>query len=210
MPAQRGQSQPAGPSEPARHHGNRHGRSEDARQAVLQAADDLLVEKGFAGVTIEGVAAAAGVAKQTIYRWWGSKTDILLDTFLEDAARDLAPQEHDTLTEDLRGHLRQLAGFLTAEDAGAVFKALIGHAQHDAVFAEKLRTHYLDEQRQRDRVPLDRAIARGELSADLDVAAAVDLLVGPVYHRILMTGDPVDDRFVEGLVEHFVKGYGVG
>ena len=210
MAAQRGQTQPTEPSAPRRHHGNRHGRSEDARAAVLQAADDLLVEKGFAGVTIEGVAAAAGVAKQTIYRWWGSKTDILLDTFLEDAARALAPQEHDTLAEDLRAHLRRLADFLSANDAGAVFKALIGHAQHDAVFAEKLRTHYLDEQRQRDRAPLDRAIERGELPADVDVPAAVDLLVGPVYHRILMTGDPVDDGFVETLVEHFVKGYAAG
>jgi AcrR family transcriptional regulator len=191
-----------------RHHGNRHGRSEDARQAVLQAADDLLVEKGFAGVTIEGVAAAAGVAKQTIYRWWGSKTDILLDTFLEDAANDLTAQEHETLADDLRAHLRRLARFLTGNDAGAVFKALIGHAQHDTVFAEKLRTHYLDEQRQRDRAPLDRAMARGELPADTDVPAAVDLLVGPVYPRILMTGDPVDDAFVDQLVAHFVAGYG--
>jgi AcrR family transcriptional regulator len=190
-----------------RHHGNRHGRSEDARQAVLQAADDLLVEKGFAGVTIEGVAAAAGVAKQTIYRWWGSKTDILLDTFLEDAARDLAPREHQTLAEDLRAHLGRLARFLSDNDAGAVFKALIGHAQHDAAFAEKLRTHYLDEQRERDRAPLDRAIERGELPKDMDVPAAVDMLVGPIYHRVLITGDPVDERFVEALVEGFVTTY---
>jgi AcrR family transcriptional regulator len=190
-----------------RHHGNRHGRSEDARQAVLQAADDLLVEKGFAGVTIEGVAAAAGVAKQTIYRWWGSKTDILLDTFLEDAARDLAPREHQTLAEDLRAHLGRLARFLSDNDAGAVFKALIGHAQHDAAFAEKLRTHYLDEQRERDRAPLDRAIERGELPKDMDVPAAVDMLVGPIYHRVLMTGDPVDERFVEALVKGFVTTY---
>lgn len=97
---------------------------------------------------------------------------------------------------------------LTGNDAGAVFKTLIGHAQHDAAFAEKLRTHYLDEQRQRDRARLDRAIARGELPADTDVPAAVDLLVGPIYHRILMTGDPVDEAFVDTLVEHSVSGYG--
>lgn len=62
-----------------RHHGNRHGRSEQARIAVLQAADDLLVERGFAGLTVEGIAATAGVAKQTICRWWPSKTEILFD-----------------------------------------------------------------------------------------------------------------------------------
>jgi Bacterial regulatory proteins, tetR family len=81
------------PSNRAQHRGNRYGRSEAAREAVLEAADDLLVENGFAGVTIEGIAARAGVGKQTIYRWWSSKTDILMDAFLEDAAQQLIPPD---------------------------------------------------------------------------------------------------------------------
>lgn len=187
------------------HRGNRHGRSEDARRAVLEAADDLLVEKGFAGVTVEGIAAAAGVSKQTIYRWWNTKTDVLLDTFLDDAA-ELASADRGDLAEDLRTHLRRLARFLGREDAGAVFRALIGHAQHDAAFALTLRTRYLDEQRRRDRLPLDRAVSRGELPPDFDVPAAVDRLVGPLYHRVLITGDPVDDAFVDSVVDHFIGG----
>ena len=190
---------------PQRHHGNRHGRSEDARRAVLEAADDLLAEKGFAGVTVEGIAAAAGVAKQTIYRWWSSKTDILLDTFLEDAAR-LAPRDHGDLATDLRAHLRRLADFLSRDDAGTVLKALIGHAQHDPAFAAVLRERYLDEQRRRDRLPLDRAVERGELPSEFDVPAGVDLLVGPIYHRALITGDPLDDAFVDGVVGSFIAG----
>ena len=67
-----------------------HRRDENARIAVLHAADDLLVERGFGGVTVEGIAARAGVAKQTIYRWWPSKVDILLDTLIDDASRGLA------------------------------------------------------------------------------------------------------------------------
>jgi AcrR family transcriptional regulator len=189
------------------HHGNRHGRSEDARQAVLQAADDLLVAKGFAGVTIEGIAAAAGVAKQTVYRWWSSKTDVLLDAFLEDAAEELTPVDTGDLERDLRAHLRHLARFLTKADAGAVFKALIGHAQHDPTFAATLRAHYLDEQRRRDRLPLERAVERGELPAGFDTAAAVDQLVGPIYHRVLVTGDSVNNAFVDGIVEAFVRRY---
>lgn len=192
-------------AEPRRHHGNRHGRSEDARRAVLEAADDLLAEKGFAGVTVEGIAAAAGVAKQTIYRWWNSKTDILLDTFLEDAAH-LVPRDHGGLAADLRAHLRRLAAFLSRDDAGTVFKALIGHAQHDPAFAVVLRERYLDEQRRRDRLPLDRAVERGELPPGFDVPAGVDLLVGPIYHRVLITGDPVDDAFVDSVVESFIAG----
>lgn len=196
----------AGRSPAARlHHGNRHGRSEDARRAVLEAADDLLVRKGFAGVTVEGIAAAAGVSKQTIYRWWDTKTDVLLDTFLDDAAALTAADGGD-LAEDLRTHLRLLARFLSRDDAGAVFRALIGHAQHDAAFAVTLRARYLDEQRRRDRLPLDRAVARGELPPDFDVPAAVDRLVGPLYHRVLITGDPVDDAFVDAIVDHFING----
>ncbi|MET8685536.1 TetR/AcrR family transcriptional regulator [Streptomyces sp. NPDC004732] len=194
----------AGPEPAARHHGNRHGRSEQARQAVLEAADDLLVEKGFTGVTIEGIAARAGVAKQTVYRWWKTKTDVLLDAFLQDAAEALVPPDHGDLAPDLRAHLRQLALFLTRSDAGAVFKALIGHAQHDPAFAAALRSGYLDEQRRRDRLPLERAVERGQLAAGLDMAAEIDQLVGPVYHRVLVTAEPVDQAFTDRLVEAFL------
>ncbi|AYV25269.1 MULTISPECIES: TetR/AcrR family transcriptional regulator [Streptomyces] len=194
----------AGLEPAARHHGNRHGRSEQARQAVLEAADDLLVEKGFTGVTIEGIAARAGVAKQTVYRWWKTKTDILLDAFLQDAAEALTPPDHGDLASDLRAHLRQLALFLTRSDAGAVFKALIGYAQHDPAFAAALRSGYLDEQRRRDRLPLERAVERGQLAAGLDMVAEIDQLVGPVYHRVLMTAEPVDQAFTDRLVEAFL------
>ncbi|MEW2521315.1 TetR/AcrR family transcriptional regulator [Actinacidiphila alni] len=195
----------AGSGTAVRHHGNRHGRSEAARMAVLEAADDLLVEKGFAGVTIEGIAAGAGVAKQTIYRWWNTKTDILLDAFLQDAAEAFTPADHGDLAADLRDHLGRLADFLAGSDAGAVFRALLGHAQHDPAFAAVLRARYLDEQRRRDRLPLENAIARGELPAGLDLAFEVDRLVGPLYHRVLVTSDPVDRAFTDRLVDDFLR-----
>src|SRR5277367_324621 len=109
-----------------------HRRSDRARVAVLHAADDLLVERGYAGVTIEGIATRAGVAKQTIYRWWPSKFEILMDTFLEDAAGALQIPDTGTVAGDLRHHLRQLAAFLSGDPAGRVMLALIGQAQQDA------------------------------------------------------------------------------
>ncbi len=188
-----------------RHHGNRHGRSERARQAVLEAADDLLAEKGFAGITMEGIAARAGVAKQTIYRWWNTKTDVLMDAFLQDMTEELTPPDHGDIARDLRAYLRQLARFLGQSDAGAVFKALIAQAQHDPVFAEDFRSRYLDEQRRRDRLPLERAARRGELPAGLDMAAETDQLVGPLYYRVLVTDEPIGHDFTDRLVDAFLR-----
>lgn len=183
------------------HRGNRHGRSEAAREAVLRAADDLLVEKGFAGVTVEGIAKAAGVAKQTIYRWWNSKTDVLLDAFLDDAATDLEPTDTGSLESDLRAHLRSTAHFLTDDDAGAVYRALVGHAQHDPEFARTFRARFLHDQRGRDLKPFLRAIERGELPPEADVAALAEWIAGPIHHRVIVTGEPIDQTFIDTLVD---------
>ncbi len=188
-----------------RHFGNRHGRSETAREAVIRAADDLLVAKGYAGVTMEGIAKAAGVAKQTVYRWWGSKADVLMDVFLEDAAYQLDPPDLGSLEADLRHHLGATARFLTTDDAGAVFRALIGQSQHDGQLADTFRARYLREQQARDQIPFARAAARGELPDDVDVARLAEQLVAPLYYRVIVTGESVDDAFLDGLIEDFLK-----
>ncbi|WP_371537625.1 TetR/AcrR family transcriptional regulator [Streptomyces sp. NBC_00466] len=190
------------------HHGNRHGRSEKARFAVLEAADDLLAEKGFAGVTMEGIATRAGVAKQTIYRWWSTKTDVLMDAFLQDVAEEPPSPDHGDVARDLSDHLGRLGHFLSGTDPGAVFKALMAQTQHDPAFAKDFRARYLDEQRRRDQLPLERAVRRGELPADLDVAAETDQIVGPLYYRVLVTGEPISRDFTDRLVRSFLRRLG--
>jgi AcrR family transcriptional regulator len=176
-----------------------HRRDENARLAVLHAADDLLVERGFGGVTIEGIAARAGVAKQTIYRWWPSKVDVLLDTLVDDASRQLVVPDTGSAIDDTRRYLRVLARFLTREPAGKVLLALLGEAQHDAEMAGVFHHRYLDPQREREREMLKRGIAAGQLPAALDVDAALDALSGPIVYRAL-TGAPIPRTFVDGLV----------
>ena len=139
------------------HHGNRHGRSEPARQAVLQAADDLLVEKGLAGLTVEGIATAAGVAKQTIYRWWPNKIDILFEAYAADAEEHFVEADHGDLATDVRDTLGQLAAFLTDPEAGAMFRALAGWAQQGQTAATRFRAEVVEPQRERDRAPFLRA-----------------------------------------------------
>jgi len=177
-------------------------RSDRARIAVLHAADDLLVERGYAAVTIEGIAARAGVAKQTIYRWWPSKFDVLMDTFLEDAEGALQIPDTGSTAADLRQHLRQLARFLTESAAGKVMLALIGQAQHDEAMAAVFRRRFLDERRALDRSILERGLARGDIRPDADLDLAIDMVYGPVYHRVLLTGLPVDPAFTDGLINN--------
>ncbi|WFF03728.1 TetR/AcrR family transcriptional regulator [Micromonospora sp. WMMD964] len=188
------------------HRGNRHGRSEAAREAVLQAADDLVAEIGYAKVTIEGIASRAGVAKQTIYRWWRSKTDILVDAFIADSAQELTLPDTGAFRTDLRAHLDELVRFLEVSDSGAVFRALVGQAQHDPELAARLRAEVLPQLRARDRVPFDRAAARGELPADADVDLLIDQAVGPIHFRVLVTGEPVTPALLDALVTRAGRG----
>jgi AcrR family transcriptional regulator len=186
-----------------------HRRDENARLAVLHAADDLLVERGFGGLSVEGIAARAGVAKQTIYRWWPSKVEILLDTLIDDAARQLAVPDTGPVVEGVRRYLRRLARFLTREPAGQVLLALIGEAQHDPVTARSFQQRYLEPQRVDERALLRRGIDSGELPAGLDIDGAIDALSGPIFYRAL-TGAKIPRSFIDGLIadtlERHLKG----
>lgn len=184
-----------------------HRRDENARLAVLHAADDLLVERGFGGVTIEGIAARAGVAKQTIYRWWPSKVDVLLDTLIEDAGVRLAVPTAGPAVENTRKYLRALARFLTKDDAGKVLLALIGEAQHDPAMAATFHERYLDPQRENEREMLRRGVTSGELPADLDIDAALDALTGPIVYRAL-TNAKIPRAFVDGLIANTLERVG--
>ena len=173
--------------------------------AVLEAADDLLAERGFAGVTIEGIAARAGVAKQTIYRWWDSKADILFEALAVDADEHFTPPDHGELGRDLRDHLRQLAAFLTFTDAGAVCRALAGQAQHDPAVAARFEAEFLARQHERDRAPFLRALRRGDLAPGTDIDLAIDELVGPIYYRVLLTRQGVPPQFTDALVADYLS-----
>ncbi|NUW38752.1 TetR/AcrR family transcriptional regulator [Nonomuraea rhodomycinica] len=163
---------------------------------MLDAADDLLVERGFSGVTMEGIAARAGVAKQTIYRWWKSKVDILLDTLADDAERPLAWRPGSSPAspeEELTDQLGRVAAFLQ-EPAGRVLLALVGHAQLDPETAAKLRDGFLREQRERDLAGLGALLARhtGRPVDERLTGRLLDAALGPLFHQALVLGRPAD------------------
>jgi AcrR family transcriptional regulator len=107
-------------------------RSEQARRAVLHAVDDMLVEMGYAAMTMKGIAERAGVGRQTVYRWWSTKAEILLEACIEDL--------HNEVTgDDLFSYLQSLSEFLTRSPAGLAYLALLGEAQHDPAVRELLQ-----------------------------------------------------------------------
>ena len=184
-----------------RHHGNRFGRSEEARTAVMEAVDELLVERGFAALTIDAVAARAGVGKQTIYRWWTSKTDLLFDAFIDETEEELETIDRGTLEADLRAHATQLVAFFSRDSNAAMFRAIAGQAQHDEKAAARFRAEIVAEQRARDRRPFENARMRGLLPDGLDVDDAVEAWTAPIYYRLLLTGAALDQALVDQLID---------
>jgi AcrR family transcriptional regulator len=158
-------------------------RSERARTAVLHAVDDLLVEVGYAAMTMKGIAQRAGVGRQTVYRWWSTKAEILFEASVIDAASELAPDPRETTAEDLTAYLEAVSRFLTVSAAGAAYRALLGEAQHDPAVAGLLAT--TDLLGDSARPVIERAIHRGDLPARTDVDQAVAQLVGPLFFRIV-------------------------
>ncbi|MDP9284950.1 MAG: TetR/AcrR family transcriptional regulator [Actinomycetota bacterium] len=182
-------------------------RSERAREAILSAAAELLLARGLEAVSMDAVAERAGVSKATIYRWWPTKETLALDALYRewDAARPRT-RETGSLRGDLLSLLRPWVRLVGKRPYGRVIAALITEAQSDPTFAEQYRERFIEPRRDQARPILRRAIERGELPATTDVELALDLLYGPLYHRLLHGHAPLTDRFVRDLVDTALAG----
>lgn len=181
-------------------------RSERSHRAILEATQQLLVERGYPAVSIEGIAARAGVGKQTIYRWWPSKAALVLEAYLagEDAVSH--PPEGHIAREDVRALLSWLIAVLAEPTGGAVVAALVAELPHDPDLAGGFRRDVVPARREAMLAALERARERGEIRADADLELAVDELHGAVFYRLLLSGAPLDDAFVERLTDQVLAG----
>ena len=170
-------------------------RSERARLAVLEAAADLLDEGGLGAASIEAIAGRAGVSKVTIYKWWPTRGAVATGTFADtgDVRADLTAQ--------IRVLLRAFRG-----RAGRIMAELIGQAQSDAVLADALRTHWIGPRRTATAAVLQRAVDRGELRPDIDIATVMDQLYGPVYYRLTMGHEALTPVLADTLVTSLLDG----
>ncbi|MFI7074605.1 TetR/AcrR family transcriptional regulator [Micromonospora sediminicola] len=185
-------------------------RRETSRRAILTAAFDLLQEVEYAKLSIEGIAARAGVGKQTIYRWWPSKGAVVLDAFLmlSEGAEGEPIRLPDTgdLTADLTEVLRATVVELTDARYEQPMRALATEIAHDpdlaATYAQRLDGPLREAKRQR----LRSAQLAGQIADDLDLDVAVDLIWGPLFQRWLHRGGPLTTDYTDRLVATALDG----
>jgi AcrR family transcriptional regulator len=182
-------------------------RSETAHQAVLAAAAELLLDHGLPAVSMDAVAERAGVSKATVYRWWPTKEALALDMlFTQWAAVTPLRSETGSLRGDLIALLRAWARLASGRPYGRIVAALLAQAQANPVFSAEYQRRMLDPRQHQARAILTQAIARGEIAAGTNVEVAIDLLYGPLYHRLLHGHAPLDDQFVDDVVEMVLRG----
>jgi AcrR family transcriptional regulator len=178
-------------------------RSEEAHQAILDATLALLAEVGFSSLTVEGVAARAGVGKATIYRRWPSKVPLVVEAF----GGLPAFEEADTgsLVGDLKAMLRAYLELFNETPLATVLPALASERAHDPALAA-LFNPVLRQRRSPLMNALERARARGEIPPDTDLELAADLIVGPIAVRLFFTGRRIQPKLVDPLVEMALGG----
>ena len=181
-------------------------RSEKARLAVLAAAADLLLEDGLAAVSMDAVAARAGVSKATIYRWWPTKETLALDALYQEWAAVPPPRDTGSLRGDLLSLLRPWVRLAGGRPYGRAIAALVSEAQADPEFGREYRARFVEPRREQARVILRRAVERGEIPASTRTEVALDLLYGPVYHRLLHGHAPLNDRFIRDVIDTTLGG----
>ncbi|MDF5730673.1 MAG: TetR/AcrR family transcriptional regulator [Rhizonema sp. PD38] len=181
-------------------------RSQRSHQAILNAAAELLEEKGYGGVCIEAIANRAGVGKQTIYRWWSSKAEVMMEAYSTDAGHNFPIPDTGSVKQDLYQILQQMFTVLTTTTAGAAFTGLIAEAQMDTNLTEAFREQFIASRRKATRTILERGIDRGEIRPDLNLELVIDGIYGPIWYRLLLKHAPLDDVFTEELINLLMLG----
>ena len=176
-------------------------RSEASRQAILTAALSLATETGYAGLTIEGIAARAGVGKQTIYRWWPSRADVLLEAGAAEADLQVPVTDHGSYRADLRAFLEASYALGNEPRFAGLLRALMAEAQLDPEFGLRFRAAFLERRREALAVIAGRARERGDLPGRPDPATVADIVFGTIWYRILATTRPFDAVLKEDLLD---------
>lgn len=182
------------------------GRTARVRRAVLDATLRHVLDHGLEGLTIATIAAAAGVAETTVYRRWGTPAAVLADTITDLAAVESPVPDTGSLHGDLEKLLRQIAQLLAQPGLVRLLGASAAlSADSDVAAARDLFWRHRFEMM---TVVVERAAARRELRDDVLAHDVIETLAAPLYFRVLVTHDPIDDAFIERCVAATLTLYG--
>ena len=185
----------------------RRGRPRDpaARKKILAAASALLNEGGLVAVTMEAIAARAGVGKPTIYREWPNAHAVAMTAFLETAEPSPAGKSRQGPLDSLRRQLRKVADVF-ATRAGRNTAMMIAAAQNDSELAKVFRNHFILKSREEGRLLILAAIEANELRNDADLDVVLDLIYAPLYFRLLIGHGPLDAKFTDAVLDTALEG----
>jgi AcrR family transcriptional regulator len=182
------------------------GRSARVRAAVQAATLDELAAAGYADLTIEAVAERAGVNRTTIYRRWPNKRSLVLAALLDYAADQLQLPDTGDVRSDLHLLGQAIDTDLRNPQAHALLHTLVADRPGSSELSDVRAQLWADRWRQAQAIPR-RAIERGELAADTDLAAVIDMLVGPIYLRRFIQGRPMTATEIDDLATRVVAAF---
>ena len=182
-------------------------RSEQSRLAILAATLELVAEAGYGALTIEGIAARSGVGKQTIYRWWPSKADVLLDALATKADLQIPIPDEGSFRADLAHFLGSTFELGEKSPVVDTLRALMAQAQIDQEFGKRFREDFLFRRRDALGRIVERAHERGELPAGVGAGTVIDVVFGTLWYRLLATREPVG-RGLAGELVTLLAGHG--
>jgi AcrR family transcriptional regulator len=173
-------------------------RSESARKAILNSTLKFLEkkEKGFADLTIEYVAAEAGVGKATVYRWWPNKAALVADAFASSVTHKLGFPDTGSVSSDMCQQMCQLIKILNSR-RGHILSVILAAGQSDATLLDAFRERFVKPRRAEAYATLRRGIGRGELPANLDLDLVLDALYGPIYMRFMIQHNRLTPELVD-------------
>jgi len=184
-------------------------RVERSRQAILEATLQLLARDGDVGsLTVEAVAARSGVAKTTIYRRWRDKWELALDAVMIDMLPRLdEPVDVGDTRKELLTVINSVVKTLATPPYGQAMQALVSQIATDADLARVYREQVVEPRHAELTPVIKRGIARGDLRPDTDVRLIHELLVGPIFYRLLFSGAPLDRNLGRRIVDAILAGF---
>jgi AcrR family transcriptional regulator len=165
----------------------------------LEAALDLCAEQGYGNVTVEAIAARAGVSKKTIYRWWPTKGAVVLEALHEWREDAMTIPDTGDIIADLQAQLEILNDFMTGP-RGAAYTGLIAESQHDELLASTLADRFIRPRNELTLARLRTAQDQHQLAADTDLPLLVERLYGPIHYRILLHLGPYSRSSIRALI----------